>query len=238
MPAADRKSKTPRFYFSLRSPYSWLAYRELMSRHRDLVGRLEWLPFFEPDPESSRELAERGGQFPYSEMSREKNRYVLQDVGRLTKARGITVTWPVDRAPVWEVPHLGYLVAEEHGLGHEYITAVYEARFGAGLNICDREVIGDIGEKLGIDRGLIADASDDADLRAEGVRILLEVCKDGVFGVPFFVHGYTRFWGLDRLDDFIAHLGSRKAPALTLVEPSTAVALGRSVEDAHAGGCG
>lgn len=238
MPAAAKKNKTPRFYFSLRSPYSWLAYRELMSRHRDLVGQLEWLPFFEPDPENHRELAERGGQFPYSEMSREKNRYVLQDVGRLAKARGLTVNWPVDRHPVWEVPHLGYLVAQEHGLAHEYIAAVYEARFGQGLDICDRTVIADIGEELGIDRGLIADASDDADLRAEGVRILLDVCKDGVFGVPFFVHGYTRFWGLDRLDAFVEHLRSKTAPAAALAEPSGAVALGHSVEDAHAGGCG
>ncbi|MEU9102542.1 DsbA family protein [Streptomyces sp. NPDC048361] len=235
-PAA--KPKTPRFYFNLRSPYSWLAHREVLSNHKELVDQLEWLPFFEPDEESTRELAERGGAFPYSEMSREKNRYVLQDVGRLTKARGITVTWPVDRAPVWEVPHLGYLVAQEHGLAHEYITAVYEARFGAGLDICDRRTIADIGGRLGIDRDLIADASDDADLRAEGVRILMDVCKDGVFGVPFFVHGYTRFWGLDRLDDFVSHLAAKKAPALALVEPSGAVGLGRSVEDAHAGGCG
>ncbi|MEV5975416.1 DsbA family protein [Streptomyces sp. NPDC052114] len=232
------RNKTPRFYFSLRSPYSWLAYREVMSEHKDLVDRLEWLPFFEPDAESARQLDEQGGRFPYSEMSREKNRYVLQDVGRLTKARGLTVNWPVDRAPVWEVPHLGYLVARDQGLGHEYIAAVYRARFGEGRDICDRATIADIGTGLGIDRGLIADASDDPERRAEGVRILLDVCKDGVFGVPFFVHGFTRFWGLDRLDGFVEHLRTKAAPAPSLAQPAAAVALGRSVEDAHAGGCG
>ncbi|MEU7582076.1 DsbA family protein [Streptomyces sp. NPDC041068] len=232
------KNKTPRFYFSLRSPYSWLAYREVMSEHKELVDRLEWLPFFEPDPESARRLEEQGGRFPYSDMSREKNRYVLQDVGRLTKARGLTVNWPVDRAPVWEVPHLGYLVARDHGLGHEYIAAVYRARFGEGRDICDRATIADIGAELGIDQREIADASDDPERRAEGVRILLDVCKDGVFGVPFFVHGFTRFWGLDRLDGFVEHLRSKEVPAPSLAEPASAVALGRSVEDAHAGGCG
>ncbi|MYX04949.1 MULTISPECIES: DsbA family protein [unclassified Streptomyces] len=232
------KNTKPRFYFNLRSPYSWLAHREVMERHPDLASQLEWVPFFEPDPLSARMLSEHGGTFPYSEMSREKNRYVLQDVGRLTKARGLSVKWPVDRKPVWEVPHLGYLVAERMGRGHEYITAVYAARFGEGRDICDRATIADVGARIGIDSEVIANACDDPELRAEGVRILLDVCKDGVFGVPFFVHGYTRFWGIDRLDAFVAHLDSRGVPATTVPEPSAAVGLGRSTDDAHAGGCG
>ncbi|GAA2398785.1 2-hydroxychromene-2-carboxylate isomerase [Streptomyces glaucosporus] len=233
------KNKTPRFYFSLRSPYSWLAYEELTTRHPDLVGRLEWVPFFEPDDLSAQLLAEEGGRFPYSEMSREKNRYVLQDVGRITKARGIAVTWPVDRNPVWEVPHLGYLVADRAGRGHDYIAACYRARFGEGRDICDRSTIADIGAGLGIDRRAVSEASDDPGLRAEGVRILLDVCRDGVFGVPFFVHGFTRFWGLDRLDSFTGHLRSGALPAAAVPEPlAGAVALGRSADDGHAGGCG
>ncbi|MEU6115236.1 DsbA family protein [Streptomyces sp. NPDC047117] len=233
------KNKTPRCYFSLRSPYSWLAYQELTEHHPDLVEQLEWVPFFEPDALSARMLDDQGGRFPYSEMSREKNRYVLQDVGRLTKARGITVTWPVDRDPVWEVPHLGYLVAAREGRGHDYIAACYRARFGEGRNICDRATIADIGAALGIDRRRIADAADDPELRAEGLRALLDVCKDGVFGVPFFVHGFTRFWGLDRLDAFRTHLRSQAQPATSVPEPLVgAVGLGRSAEDGHAGGCG
>ncbi|MFC8917287.1 2-hydroxychromene-2-carboxylate isomerase [Streptomyces sp. NPDC047821] len=234
-----KKNKTPRFYFSLRSPYSWLAHRELTARHPELVDRLQWVPFFEPDPESARLLTEQGGTFPYSEMSREKNRYVLQDVGRLTKARGITVTWPVDRKPVWEVPHLGYLVAAREGRGQDYIAACYRARFGEGRDICDRATVADIGDRLGLDPERLAGASDDPELRAEGVRALLDVCRDGVFGVPFFVHGFTRFWGLDRFDAFVEHLRSQALPATSVPEPLVgAVGLGRSADDGHAGGCG
>ncbi|MEU9714605.1 DsbA family protein [Streptomyces sp. NPDC047976] len=233
------KNKTPRFYFSLRSPYSWLAYRELMDRHPDLVERLEWVPFFEPDEESSRMLQERGGRFPYSEMSREKNRYVLQDIGRITKARGITVNWPVDKDPVWEVPHLGYLVAAREGRGHDYIAAVYRARFGEGRNICDPGTIADIGLALGIAPQTLSTAESDPELRAQGVDVLMDVCKDGVFGVPFFVRGYTRYWGLDRLDAFVEHLRA-EAPASVPppVASAGAVGIGRSADDGHAGGCG
>ncbi|MFG3015611.1 2-hydroxychromene-2-carboxylate isomerase [Streptomyces cinerochromogenes] len=232
------KNKTPRFYFSLRSPYSWLAYRTVMSEHRDLAERLEWVPFFEPDPLSARLMEEQGGRFPYSEMSREKNRYVLQDVGRITKARGIKVTWPVDRDPVWEVPHLGYLVAAAQGRGHDYIDAVYRARFGQGRDICDPRTIEDIGWELGIDPQRLSRASDQPELRAEGIRILLDVCKDGVFGVPFFVHGYSRFWGIDRLDAFVEHLRSQEEPAAEIPRELTAVGIGTATDDGHAGGCG
>lgn len=232
------KNKTPRFYFSLRSPYSWLAYQDLMSRHPDLAERLKWVPFFEPDSLSARLLTEQGGRFPYSEMSREKNRYVLQDIGRITKSRGIKVTWPVDRDPVWEVPHLGYLVAARHGRGHDYIAAVYRARFGEGRDICDRSTMEGIGAELGIDPRELARASDVPELRNEGIQILLDICKDGVFGVPFLVHGFTRFWGLDRLDAFVEHLRSQAEPAASVPEPASSVGLGRATDDGHAGGCG
>ncbi|MFJ6694629.1 2-hydroxychromene-2-carboxylate isomerase [Streptomyces sp. NPDC091272] len=232
------KNKTPRFYFSLRSPYSWLAHQELTARHPELVERLEWVPFYEPDESSARQLAEAGGRFPYSEMSREKNRYVLQDVGRLTKARGIEVTWPVDRDPVWEVPHLAYLVAAAHGRGQDYIAAVYRARFGEGRNICDPATVAEIGARLGLDPQSLAGASQRPELRAEGVAMLLDVCKDGVFGVPFLVHGYTRFWGLDRLDAFVEHLRTQQPSAGSVPQPLAAVGLGRSADDGHAGGCG
>ncbi|MEU1513094.1 DsbA family protein [Streptomyces sp. NPDC005811] len=232
------KNKTPRFYFSLRSPYSWLAYRKVMAEHRDLAERLEWVPFFEPDPLSARLMEDQGGRFPYSEMSREKNRYVLQDVGRLTGALGIEVVWPVDRDPVWEVPHLGYLVARGQGRGHDYIDAVYRARFGQGRDICDPQTIEDIGWELGIDPVRLSRAADQPELRAEGIRILLDVCADGVFGVPFFVHGYSRFWGIDRLDAFVQHLRSQEEPAASVPRALTAVGIGTATDDGHAGGCG
>ncbi|MET9554798.1 DsbA family protein [Streptomyces sp. NPDC006645] len=232
------RTKTPKFYFSLRSPYSWLAYREVMGRHRELAESLEWIPFFEPDPLTARLLTEQGGRFPYAEMSREKNRYILQDVGRLAKARGLTVSWPVDREPVWEVPHLAYLVAAREGRGHDYIDAVYRARFGRGRDVCDRQTIEDIGLELGIDPLRLSRAADVPELRAEGIKLLLDANKDGVFGVPFLVHGYRRYWGLDRLDDFVAHL--RDLPQTARSEPPalTAVGLAASVDDGHAGGCG
>ncbi|MEV6971963.1 DsbA family protein [Kitasatospora sp. NPDC093806] len=234
-----KKTKIPRFYFSLRSPYSWLLHRELTTRLPDIAEGVEWVPFCEPDAKTTEMLAEFGGEYVVGEMTRAKNMYILQDIGRLAKDRGIDMTWPVDRDSVWEVPHLGYLVAEAKGQGRAYIAACYQARFLEGRDICDPKVVGEIGDSLGVDGDLVAGAVDDPDLRAEGTRLLAQAGTDGVFGVPFFVHGFTRFWGLDRLDDFAAYMRGKGLAATSLPEPyNGAVRLGPSIDDGHAGGCG
>lgn len=235
MARADRQ---PRFYFSLRSPYSWLAYCELMDRHQDVAERVEWRPFWEPDARSSELLAALGGEFPYAAMSRAKHLYILQDVARLAKRLDRSLVWPVDQDPVWEVPHLAYLVAQREGRGREYVAAAYRTRWEEGRNICDPAVIGGLGAELGLDPTELAGAAERPDLREQGSRLLLDVCRDGVFGVPFFVHGFSRFWGLDRLPDFAAHLREQLPPAGGMPEPATAVGLGPSSDEGHAGGCG
>jgi 2-hydroxychromene-2-carboxylate isomerase len=231
--------RVARFYFSLRSPYSWLAYRELLERYPDVAEQVEWVPFFEPDEHSRRLLTEQGGRFPYSQMSQAKHLYVLQDIGRLAKAKGVTLAWPVDRDPIWEVPHLGYLIAADHGVGREYIALVYQARWEQGRDICDPAIIAEIGASLGLDPNLIAAGPDDPDLRARGVQVLLQVCRDGAFGVPFFVDGFSRYWGLDRLAEFAERLRARHpAPVAEPMLLAGTAGLGRSSDEGHAGGCG
>ncbi|MDQ1026950.1 2-hydroxychromene-2-carboxylate isomerase [Streptomyces umbrinus] len=236
-----RRGRVPRFYFSLRSPYSWLAYRDLIDRYPRTAEAVEWVPFFEPDELSRKLLAEAGGAFPYTPMSAEKHRYILQDVRRLAAGRGLEFTWPVDREPVWEVPHLGYLAAARHGRGPEFVALAARARWELGLDICDRTVIAGFAGELGLGQEELACAADDSSLRAEGVRVLLEIQRDGVFGVPFFVDHYDKYWGVDRLPDFVAAIEERTAadpagvPGVsgTPLPPSVS-----SVDDGHAGGCG
>src|SRR5204862_8007108 len=117
---------------------------------------------------------------------------LLQDVDRLARARGVSLAWPVDREPVWEIPHLGYLVARAAGRGSDYIAAAYRARWEHGRNICDRSTIAEIAASLGPDRDEIVAASDNPVLRKEGAEILRQICQDGVFGVPVFVHGFGK----------------------------------------------
>ncbi|MGW5692051.1 DsbA family protein [Streptomyces asiaticus] len=260
---AAKRSKVPRFYFNFRSPYSWIAYRDLMDRYPDVAQVVEWHLWWEPDADGERRMAELGHHFPYSAMSREKHLYILQDVRRLTNDRGLAVSWPVDHDPVWEVPHLPYFLALDAGLGPAWIERVYRARWQEGRDICDRTTIAEIAGELGLPAERAAAAADDEELRGgRGLRALLAVSDAGAFGVPFFTHGYDKFWGVDRLAAFVASVrsgsgsgaesgpgsgsGARSrdtplagAPDAGFAEFSDAdFAAARSADPGHAGGCG
>jgi len=218
-----------RFYFNLRSPYSWLAQHDLLERYPDVARAVVWRPFWEPDERAERELAVAGGSFLYTPMSREKHFYILQDVRRLAEDRGLAVSWPIDRDPRWEAAHLPYFLAEESGVGREYVAAVSGARWQLGRDICDPAVIGELAAGLGLDRARVLAAAQDAGLRRQGGEALLALEHDGVFGVPFFIIGREKFWGVDRLPAFVAKVRS----TLTAAEPVIA-----GFDDGHAGGCG
>ncbi|WP_406383528.1 2-hydroxychromene-2-carboxylate isomerase [Streptomyces sp. NBC_01618] len=203
--------RRPRWYFSFRSPYSWMAYRDLMADHRDVAERIDWLPFWEPDETASGHLEQAGIHLPYVAMSKEKHLYILQDVRRLARDRGLEMVWPVDRRPRWEVAHLAYLVADELGHGREFIALVYRARWEEGRDISDPAVIAEIAERLGLDAVRLSTACDDPAVREHGLGALNSLYRDGVFGVPFFIDGYEKFWGVDRLPGFASSVRSSTA---------------------------
>lgn len=223
----------PRYYFSFRSPYSWLAHRELAERFPELAAELHWLPFWEPDVGMTAALTAAGGRVAYTPMSRAKHLYILQDVARLCRERGLPIRWPVDSRPRWELPHLAYLVAAEQGRGPQFVAEVYAARWLRGEDICHPDTVRASARAAGVDPAEAVGAVDHPRWRAAGVRVLLRIDRDGVFGVPFFVRGFDRFWGLDRLDRFAAALRAPAGPGGP-AEPEPVAADGLD----HPGGCG
>ncbi|MFJ9691427.1 2-hydroxychromene-2-carboxylate isomerase [Kitasatospora sp. NPDC101183] len=198
----------PRWYFSLRSPYSWMAFRDLVTRYTDVAERIDWSPYWEPGEQIRRQLKASELELAYVPMTREKHMYILQDTRRLCQERGLEMQWPVDRDPDWDVPHLAYLRAEELGHGRRYIDLISQARWGRGEDISDPEVVAGVARQLGLDEDVLALAHQDGGLRRRGVAALTEVCRDGVFGVPYFIDGSEKFWGIDRLPGFVAAVRS------------------------------
>ncbi|MBU7597308.1 DsbA family protein [Streptomyces sp. XM4193] len=232
-----------RWYFSLRSPYSWFAYRDLMSKHPEVLDRIEWLPFWEPDEETTRLLADEGVTLPIVAMSRAKNFYILQDTRRLATERGLSdITWPIDRDPCWEVAHLAWFAAEDAGRGKDFVAAAHRARWQEGRNISEPEVMAEIATELGLDADVLANAHKDPELRRRGAETLAESAHDGLFGVPFFIHGRDKFWGVDRVEQFVKSVGATAAPAASAEkapDPAThADQFPVGGDQGHAGGCG
>lgn len=223
-------------YFNLRSPYSWLALHDLRTEHPDLLSTLEWRPFWDPSPQSLGLLEAAGGRFIYTPMSREKHLYVLYDVRRLAQARDLRVTWPIDRAPQWEISHFAYTIAAGLGRGCDFAIAASCARWEQGRDLTDPAAIADIGADVGVDLADAAALPADPEMMADGTAMLMDAFRDGVFGVPFFVHGHEKFWGLDRLPTFVRTVRAGPSPAQPPNVPAT-VATG-AIDDGHAGGCG
>jgi len=196
----------PRFYFSFRSPYSWLASRLLKDRYGIDHSRIEYIPSWEPDEITLQLLSDLGGKVIYNSITRQKHFYILQDIKRMAAHFGYCMTWPIDRQPRWELPHLGYLAACQQGKGREFFWSVYRARWEKGQDICSPETIGPLAEDLELDPDAITSAPRNENLRQAGAEALFRCYRDGVFGVPFFIIGYEKFWGIDRVDMFVAAL--------------------------------
>lgn len=233
----SRARRRPRVFFSFRSPFSWMALRRMSERLGDLEEHVDLIPFFEPDAESAAELERRGGTFHYVAMSKAKHLYILNDTKRLAQRFGYDLVWPVDVDPWWELPHLAWLRARSLGCQREFYTAVTAARWERGENICEEPVLGATLGRAGLPVADLLAAPHDPDIRREGVDALLQVYQDDVFGVPYFRSGPHRFWGVDRVDDFLSVLLDGASPATGSGHPAPLARVGAYDHDT-AGGCG
>jgi 2-hydroxychromene-2-carboxylate isomerase len=195
--------RPPRLYFSLRSPYSWLAVHNLRTKVPNLFQEMQVIPFWQPDELSAEALRQRGGDTLYQQMSRAKHLYLLMDVKRLADRAGLSIRWPVDVDPWWELPHLAWLLAQRKGRAVEFYDGLMEARWGQGQNICDPEVVRAVARRAEIDPELAVSAPHDLSLREEAVSCLYSAYLDDVFGVPYLKWGMHRFWGVDRVEAFL-----------------------------------
>jgi len=193
-----------KFYFSFRSPYSWMASRLLEERIPDAPRLFEYVPFFVPDEKTLADMAVRGVEVHYTDMSKAKHLYILQDAKRLCQRFNFAMKWPIDIDPWWVLPHHAWMAAKRTGDEQKLFWALSEARWERGENICEIDVVRRISESVGLDGDLMVSAPDDAELRKQGVDALESAYMDDVFGIPFFKISSHKFWGLDRLDDFVA----------------------------------
>jgi 2-hydroxychromene-2-carboxylate isomerase len=204
-PTPTPKKKRPRYYFCFRSPFSWIASKVFNARLTEMEQNdLEYRPFWEPDEKTMAAVKAQGGEFLYTTMSREKHLYILQDIKRLTKSLGYEHVWPIDENPWWELPNLAWFAAERAGKGREFRDAVFKSRWEDGENVHTIDVVRKLADKVGLDPNKIANAPEDPEIRAAAVEAIMRCHKDGVFGVPFFIKGFEKFWGVDRLEPFLA----------------------------------
>lgn len=230
--------RRPRLYFSFRSPYSWLTLRRLCAAVPDAPAQFEWFPYWDPDEITSAALAARNAEFHYVQMSRAKHFYLLMDTRRLAEREGLSMAWPIDVDPWWELPHLAYLAARRQGRELAFYDAIVAARWSRGEDVCTEPVVRAAAEESGCDPDVLAAAPADDSIRAEAADCLVAAYNDDIFGIPYLRWGRHRFWGYDRLDGFLRLWEAEHGPDSELgavTEPRTDVDAGHGVDTAQEG---
>ena len=189
------------FYYGLRSPYSWMADRLLADCLPDAArAAIEYVPYWAPRPQTLQALQARGASTLYRDMSRARFMYILGDVKSAVRRLGYPLRWPVDGPePDWELPHRACLEAPSTERADVLRRALFAARFEHGRNICDPQVVQDAMREAGVDMQADAGSPTHDGPDDPAVVALERAFKHGVFGMPFFVVGREKFWGVDRL---------------------------------------
>ena len=176
-------------------PFCYLG-RESLRRYqatRDDPLRIDWHPFDlrsnKRTPDGSIDHAvDDGKDEAYYEQAR-------QNVERLRERYGVEMTLDLSR----EVDSLPAQVVSYHLKGtHPYGTwlafdeAVFDALWTEGRDIGDSDVLEELAEAAGVDRGVVEEALADDDLRERVRERFSEAKRQGVTGVPTFVYeGYA-----------------------------------------------
>ena len=165
------------FYFSLRSPYSWLALYRINLIQEELPVDIQMIPVFPAKDKEDVMLSDQN-----------KVKYIVKDINRVSSAYGLSIKWPKPFDTDWLAVHIAYIYALEQGKGLPFCLALYNARFLEGKDIGDEQILRDVATVSGLE----ADALIDAQSKQEYKRTLLQglagAKEDGVFGVPYFVY--------------------------------------------------
>lgn len=180
-------------FFNFRSPYCYLASKNMFSIFDQYHTTMVWKPF--------------GGWAGRSAPERVKVKLPLvrQDVGRSTRKMGI----PFNPPPPETDPTLAGVVslaAEQKGLLRPYIVEVMRREWAEGGNIGELDILLDVGDKIGLSQSLIKAAAQNEDFHKQMDLNWQEGQDKGVFGVPTFIVEDQIFWGNDRIDFLKDHL--------------------------------
>lgn len=176
------------FYCSLRSPYTYLAVRQIrqLAEHYGAELRLRFvLP-----------MVMRGLPVPLA-----KRIYILRDTKREALRQGFPFGAVVD--PVGKPVEMGLAVlhaAMQKGHGSAFLEAFLEAAFAKGIDTADLNALYRLAQTAGLSEAEVDSALQDPSWRtvAEGNRA--ELLAGGLWGVPSFgVEGKPLLWGQDRL---------------------------------------
>jgi 2-hydroxychromene-2-carboxylate isomerase len=191
-----------RFYFSFRSPYSWLA---LHRAEQALAGTglsLEYIPVFPPPNYPNDPTAVPA-----------KLKYIQHDIARIANAYGLT-TQPLAALDCqWVRPHAAFVYAQDQDQNQSiaFAKAVFSARFSESKDVGQDAVVAECASRAGLDASAVVAAQDESSLQERVVLGMIRgVQEDDIFGVPLFCYRGERFWGNDRIEWLLRRVAEQR----------------------------
>ncbi len=203
-------------YFSYRSPYSYLAVRQVRAIEA------AWQVAFAV--RVVRPLAVRVPDF-FQRVNPLWPPYLMRDTQRIAERLGLPYRWPTPdpivqnfatREVAAEQPYIGRLsrlgvLAAERGAGLAFAEAVTALIWGSGERWDEGDRLAGAAASAGFDLAELDAAQVAEQDRLDGVIAANEAAQAaaGHWGVPLFVYDGEPFFGQDRLEDLVWRLEQR-----------------------------
>lgn len=188
------------YYFSVLSPYTYLAGARLESVAATRGAEIHYRPF-----DTRAVFAATGGK-PVAERHPARQAYRLQDLRRRALRENMPLNlsprfYPTDPRPA----STAVIAAQAAGACAGLLAqALLRAVWAEEKDIADPTVVSDALNAAGV--SIAATAPHQARAAAAFEANAAAAIDAGVFGAPFYVVGDELFWGQDRLEDLDAHL--------------------------------
>ncbi|MDH3581090.1 MAG: 2-hydroxychromene-2-carboxylate isomerase [Hyphomicrobiales bacterium] len=187
---------TLEFWYEYASTYSYLSVMRIEEAARVARVALRWRPFL-LGPIFN---AQGWDTSPFN-LFPEKGAYMWRDMDRLCQARGLPFR------PPSPFPQNGLyaarltLLGAEEGWAPRFSRAVFTAQFAHGLQLANKQALGNSLEALGLDSKALLARIDEPDVKS-ALKAQTEQAQGlGIFGAPSFVtEDGELFWGDDRLE--------------------------------------
>ena len=180
MPAGSAHSTFLEIYADFICPWSYIGLDRVARLARERDVELRWHPYLlRPDIPAT-------GMPVSSSLPPDRLERAETAVREAVKAAGLPWNRP-DRVPNTRHAHELGMLAETKGLSDPYYRAIFRAYFAEGQDIGDTQVLLDIGERLGMDRGEMQEAIRTGCYRAEIEMATDAAFAKGIRSVPNYV---------------------------------------------------
>lgn len=193
------------FYFDFLSPFAYLAHSQLPA----LADKYGYGISYKPIDLKEAKLA-AGNTGPATAQMPIKLRYIMVDLARWAKKYGVPFAFATV-PPLSARANKGTFFALQQGREREYVSALWNATFGAGGDVNSDALLSDVARQMDwpTKEFLAFVESDEAGRLYEAGNEAAQ--KRGVFGVPTMTIGEEMWWGNDRLDFLEEYLAAHTA---------------------------